>query len=547
MGSIDMRRIAAAAFAVVALGYYAWAQLAPVPALPDSERRTEYNITAQTGPFSLNFALYGDSTDYANWVQVFVNGVQTTAWTLSSPSGAIGSIPLPITDAQITFNAAQTGKVEIVGARRPRRLSQFTENRPVSAHDLNVLVTDLVAQLREHWDRAGRILQVPPGETLAMLPPAASRANQNATFDSLGNLTPSLPVSGGAVVSSAMQPVVAAATTAQAAALLGFTSVPVGTVVEYAGFTAPAKYDFAAGQSYSRVSYPDLLTALTSSQTGTCSSGSPTITGLADTSQFANGQRIEGSRIPSLTNTVTAVVSASSITVQSAATSSGSCTIQVFPWGNGDGLTTFTLPDKRGFISAGRDNMVGVSPRNILQVTTTMTTTGGSPTATVASATGVAAGMTVVNPNVTPGTTISSISGTTVTLSANATNNGIGVVTRISMVGDAQGLGSSGGNTNGARASSLLEMPTHQHAVFLKDPGHTHSTNAQTVIGGTLSAAGACCSLAGATINAAVTGLTIGSVPGVANDNLTTTSGNGAAMATMQPTVATNYLIRILP
>jgi hypothetical protein len=45
----------------------------PVPALPDSERRTQYSITAQTGPFAVGFAVYGDNTDYGDWIGVYVN------------------------------------------------------------------------------------------------------------------------------------------------------------------------------------------------------------------------------------------------------------------------------------------------------------------------------------------------------------------------------------------------------------------------------------------------------------------------------------------
>lgn len=355
-----MRKLIAACL-LLATGAYVWAQIAPVPALPDTERRTEYaGVSGSAGPFNVGFALYGDGSDYQNWVQVYVNGVLTTAWSMSSPSGTLGNIPLPITNAQITFSNAQTGTVEIVGARRPRRLSQLAENRPFSAHDFNVIVTDLVAQLREGWDaRQNRVVQVPPGDTQVMLPPKAARANQAAIFDPNGNLTPGLPVAGSVPVSSAMQPVVACATIACAQGMLGVTPVPIATVLPYAGLQAPANFDFAAGQQYSRANFQALMNALTSSQTGTCTSGSTTISGLADTSQLGAGQKIEGSRIPSLANTVQTVVNATTITVLSAATSSGSCTVQIFPYGNGDGITTFNLPDFRSVSPMGRGNMGG--------------------------------------------------------------------------------------------------------------------------------------------------------------------------------------------
>ena len=52
----------------------------------------------------------------------------------------------------MTFTAAQTGTIDIVGARRPRRTSQFAENRGVAARDLNQVITDLTMTERERWE-----------------------------------------------------------------------------------------------------------------------------------------------------------------------------------------------------------------------------------------------------------------------------------------------------------------------------------------------------------------------------------------------------------
>ena len=182
----------------------------PVPSLPDTERRTSYTISGTTCACAVNFALYGDSTDYQNWVEVFLNGTRinyndaTYGWTITSPTGPIGNIARPITDAVLTFNSSQTGTVQIVGARRPRRVSQFSENRGVAARDLNQVLTDMIAQNRETWDKindvTGRSVRGIPGETMALLPPAATRANSNACFDSGGNLTNCASVTTGTLV-----------------------------------------------------------------------------------------------------------------------------------------------------------------------------------------------------------------------------------------------------------------------------------------------------------------------------------------------------------
>jgi hypothetical protein len=174
----------------------AFAQAPPaVPALPDTTRQTNYSITASTCVCSVGFQIYGDSTDYQNWVQVWLNGVQVAyndaskGWTITSPSGSLSTIPRPITDGVLTFNSAQTGTVQIVGARRPRRTSQFQENRGVAARDLNQLNTDIIAQNREEWDFRSRTVQAVPGEVLAPLPSASLRAGGYMGFDGLGNPT----------------------------------------------------------------------------------------------------------------------------------------------------------------------------------------------------------------------------------------------------------------------------------------------------------------------------------------------------------------------
>jgi hypothetical protein len=176
----------------------------PVPALPDAERRISYSISASTCTCSVGFALFGDSTDFQNWLEVFVNGAlipQSGNWTITSPTGSLATIPRPITDAVLTFTANQTGTVQIVGARRPRRTSQFQESQPVATRNFNVVFSDLTAQNREVWDKindvTGRSVRAPPGETLNILAAAASRSNQGACFDSGGNL-----VSCGGIPSS---------------------------------------------------------------------------------------------------------------------------------------------------------------------------------------------------------------------------------------------------------------------------------------------------------------------------------------------------------
>lgn len=193
-----------AAFALLGSIASSFAQLPPpVPALPDAERRTSYSISASQCSCAIGFQLFGDAADYQNWLEVFVNGVlmpQAGNWGITSPTGPLATIPRPITDAVLTFTAVQTGTIQIVGARRPRRTSQFQESQPVPTRNFNQTFSDITATLRELWDKTndvtGRAVLAPPGETLALLPAKSGRASMGACFDNNGNLTSCVAAAG---------------------------------------------------------------------------------------------------------------------------------------------------------------------------------------------------------------------------------------------------------------------------------------------------------------------------------------------------------------
>jgi hypothetical protein len=178
--------------AIVAPGF---AQAPPaVPAEPDTERRTRYSGVSSVTTFNVAFDVYGDGTDYQNWVEVWVNGTQIAAasnWTMVPVSGSFTTLSRPIrgSNINIVFNVAQSGTIDIVGARRPRRVSQLSENAGVTARDFNQIVTDLWMTQRERWDRASRTAMVAPGETLSVLPALASRLNKGVCWDNAGNFT----------------------------------------------------------------------------------------------------------------------------------------------------------------------------------------------------------------------------------------------------------------------------------------------------------------------------------------------------------------------
>lgn len=134
--------------------------------------------------------------------------------------------------------------------------------------------------------------------------------------------------------------------------------VPPGTLQIFAGWAAPTGWYLAVGNTVSRTSDAALFNALSVQETGatngttTISSTQFNLTGLG-----FEGGAIEGTNIPS--NTTVVSMTATTVVMSNAATGSGAITLRLFPYGNGNGTTTFTLPDARGRVIFGRDNMGG--------------------------------------------------------------------------------------------------------------------------------------------------------------------------------------------
>lgn len=137
----------------------------------------------------------------------------------------------------------------------------------------------------------------------------------------------------------------------------------VGTILTWSGMIAPNQYQFAYGQALSRTTYVELLSAITQLSSVTCIGGNTTLTGLSDTSNIPIGAAVEGNCIAA-TSIVTSKT-LNTITLSIAATISTSTTVRFFPYGNGNGTTTFNVPDLRGRVIPGRNNMGGVVSSNL--------------------------------------------------------------------------------------------------------------------------------------------------------------------------------------
>ncbi len=141
----------------------------------------------------------------------------------------------------------------------------------------------------------------------------------------------------------------------------------VGTVLPWSGLIAPNQYLFAYGEEIARASFPEFFIATTQQLNVICSSASNTLTGVADTSQVKIGSAIE---LPLCVIAGTTVIgkSASTIILSNPSSVSINSVATFFPWGNGNGTTTFNVPDFRGVVLAGRTNMGGTASTNLTVV-----------------------------------------------------------------------------------------------------------------------------------------------------------------------------------
>lgn len=140
--------------------------------------------------------------------------------------------------------------------------------------------------------------------------------------------------------------------------------IPIGAGMDFEGFVLPSGWLWEDGNAVSRSVYSLLFAAITSTQSGT-RNGTTTITGLTSTKSIRVGCPLEGTGIPAGA-TVASILSATSLTISIAALSSGTDPITFFPHGNGNGSTTFNVPDARGRVSVGMDDLGNTGDAGLL-------------------------------------------------------------------------------------------------------------------------------------------------------------------------------------
>lgn len=327
----------------------------------------------------------------------------------------------------------------------------------------------------------------------------------------------------------------------------------VGTVLPYSGLVAPSNYAFPYGQELSRTTYVQLLNAITLSQSVTCVSGSSTITAIADTSQLNVGAAVEAACIPAGATIVSKTASTVTLTANASVSVTTSATF--YPWGNGNGLTTFNAPDLRGVVLPGRNNMGG---SNSVNLTTSFYT---DPNAIAGSGGSQSKTLLPTNlPSYTPSGTVTAVSVTSTTANVQVTNaqnsaNLAGGASDYPVV-NKQAITSTGtGTFTGVSSYGGIAVSA---TVAAGGSGYSAGTQLLTVSGGTCTTQPQFnVTVAAGAITAPVL-VTAGQCSVTPANPAATTGGGGTGgtltitysavpFSVIQPSKTINYIVKILP
>lgn len=325
----------------------------------------------------------------------------------------------------------------------------------------------------------------------------------------------------------------------------------VGVVLPWSGFVAPSNYAFAYGQELSRTTYSQLMSAITITQNITCVSGNATLTTISDTTQLNVGGAVEAACVPAGSTILSKT--ASTVTISANATVGTTTTATFFPWGNGNGITTFNVPDLRGVVLPGRNNMGGSSSANL---TTSFYT---DPNAIAGAGGSQSKTMLISNlPSYTPSGTVTAVTVTSTTsnVQVNTTSNSsnfAGGATNYPVTNSAAVTSTGTGTFTGTSVNGGIAVSA---TVAAGGSGYSAGTQLLTVTGGTCTTQPQFNITGSAGAITAPVLVTAGQCS-VAPSNPASTSGGGGTGGTLtiiysavpfsliQPSKTINYIVKI--
>lgn len=129
--------------------------------------------------------------------------------------------------------------------------------------------------------------------------------------------------------------------------------VPIGTIMAWSGISSPAGWMMCDGAPLSRTAYPSLLSVITAVYSITVGSTGTTNISLttAQVQHIFTGMHLECPLFPVGTVVTSFNLSTGSVTVNQASTGNGVTNLTIFPWGNGDGTSTFNVPNLVGRVA----------------------------------------------------------------------------------------------------------------------------------------------------------------------------------------------------
>jgi microcystin-dependent protein len=243
---------------------------------------------------------------------------------------------------------------------------------------------------------------------------------------------------------------------------VAYPIVPVGTIIDFFGFTTPLHYLICNYGTYNRIQYPQLFNTITATETVTLTSAVATFT-VVDGTKYSIGFGVEGTGIPAATTIIN--ISSNTITISSPASVTGSQSLRFFAAGNRfqetvtwASSTTFTVASGAAYAVGEAITGDGIPSATVITVIATNLITISNATAYVATNTSLVYFYDAANGN---GTTTFNIPD----LRRRGTVGSGGVVISASPLGVGNHFGNVGGEESHTQV--LAELVQHSHTYNL--------------------------------------------------------------------------------